>query len=240
MNFAEKRLYLQPKFCFVMHNDNTYALRQHIIAVALKGFHQYGIRQLTMDQLAHEMGMSKRTLYEIFAGKEELLMACIEANEARHREQREHLLASTNNVLEFVLGDLSYCLQHYHHQSLAFIADLARYPAVVAHVERYREVHCSEAIAFLQRGVEQGVFRSEINYEVYFNLVFRQMDMLATQPYFRALPMKDIFLNVTVVNLRGCCTDKGNRMIDEFLRSREVYCPEQNNSMNNFENLTNN
>lgn len=204
-----------------MQNDNTSALRQQIIDTALKGFNQYGIRQYTMDQLSHEIGISKRTLYELFAGKEELLMACMESNETRHREQRKKLLDSTNNVLEFILGDLSYCLQHYHHQSLAFIADLARYPAVVSHVEQYRQVHCSEAIAFLQRGVEQGVFRPEINYEVYFNLVFRQMDMLATQPYFRSLPMRDIFLNVTVVNLRGCCTDMGNSMIDAFLRQYE-------------------
>lgn len=201
-----------------MQNDNSCALRQQIISTALQGFHQYGIRQYTMDQLSHDMGMSKRTLYELFAGKEELLMACIEANEARHREQRRSLLASTNNVLEFILGDLSYCLQHYHHQSLAFIADLAHYPAVVAHVENYREGHSAEAIEFLRRGVEQGVFRPEIDYTVYYNLVFRQMAMLATQPYFRSLPMRDIFLNVTVVNLRGCCTDKGNGMIDDFLR----------------------
>lgn len=201
-----------------MQYDNSCPIRQQIIDVALKGFQRFGIRQFTMDQLAHEMGMSKRTLYENFAGKEELLMACMETNEARHREQRRKLLSNTNNVLEFILGDLSYSLQHYHHQSLAFIADLARYPAVVAHVERHREAHGAEAVEFLKRGVEQGVFRPEIDYMVYYNLVFRQMAMLATQPYFRSLAMKDIFLNVTVVNLRGCCTDRGNRMIDEFLR----------------------
>lgn len=207
-----------------MQNDNSGFIRQQIIDVALKGFQQHGIRQYTMDQLAHEMGMSKRTLYENVAGKEELLMVCMEANEARHREQRQILLTETSNVLEFILGDLSYSLQHYHHQSLAFIADLARYPAVIAHMESYREAHCAEAVEFLLRGVEQGVFRPEIDYEVYYNLVFRQMAMLATQPYFRSLPMRDIFLNVTVVNLRGCCTEKGNKMIDEFLKSEKKKC----------------
>lgn len=205
-----------------MHNDTPADLRSHVVEVALEAFQKHGIRQFTMDALAHELGMSKRTLYKLFSDKEELLMACIERREEWHRAKRQQLLKDTGNVLEFILGDLSYNLQHFHDQNLNFVADMARYPAVVAHVEACHEDHCAVAVEFLKRGVEQGVFRPDIDYIIYYNLIFRQMAMLATQPYFRSLSMRDIFLNVVVVYLRGCCTEKGSLMIDEFLKSREV------------------
>jgi AcrR family transcriptional regulator len=47
--------------------------RQRIIEEASLMFRTYGIRAVTMDMLANQMGMSKRTIYEIFSDKDELL-----------------------------------------------------------------------------------------------------------------------------------------------------------------------
>ena len=51
--------------------------RQRIIAEASALFAKSGIKRLTMDDLAKHIGISKRTIYEHFKNKEELLIACI-------------------------------------------------------------------------------------------------------------------------------------------------------------------
>lgn len=176
-----------------------------------------GIRQVTMDDLAKRLVMSKRTLYELFTDKEELLLACVEEAERRSRERHEKFQKSTDNVLEYILLCFDDQLKHLKGQSLAYIVDLQRYPKVAEHVEKHRSSHVDEAVAFLQKGVEQGMFRPEIDYHIFYNLTFRLMGMLSTQPYFRNLTMEQILFNISAISLRGCCTEKGNQLIDKFL-----------------------
>lgn len=191
--------------------------QKKVIAVAAQAFMKEGIRQVTMDDLAKRLTMSKRTLYELFADKEALLLACVEEAELKSRERHAKYLKSTDNVLEYVLLCFDEQLKRLKGQSLAYIVDLQRYPAVVEHVEKHRSSHVDEAAAFLQRGVEQGMFRPEIDYHIFYNLTFRLMAMLSTQSYFRNLTMEQIFLNIVAISLRGCCTEKGNTLIDKFL-----------------------
>ena len=67
------------------HND----VRKQIISVAAEMFHQQGIRSVTMDDIAHRLCMSKRTLYQIFADKESLLLACVIQHEEEVIKQLE-------------------------------------------------------------------------------------------------------------------------------------------------------
>ncbi|MCQ2267126.1 MAG: TetR/AcrR family transcriptional regulator [Bacteroidaceae bacterium] len=200
-----------------MQQSTSTDTRQQVIQVAQRAFRKQGVRQFTMDNLAAELGMSKRTLYQLFADKEDLLLACIMSKEAclheRHLQQRR----DTDNVLDFILRDFAFRLEDAQNDSLAFIADIKRYPRVVEHLKAHSESHVQRAVEFLQKGVEQGVFRADVDYTIFYNFASRQLSMMSEQPYFRSLPLRDIFLNVTVVFLRGCCTDRGNQLINEFL-----------------------
>ena len=52
-------------------------IRDRIIEGAAELFKTYGIKSVTMDSLANQFGMSKRTIYEVFSDKDELLMAVL-------------------------------------------------------------------------------------------------------------------------------------------------------------------
>ena len=52
-------------------------LRERIIDTALNSFATHGIKSITMDDIAAALGISKRTLYEVFSDKETLLMECL-------------------------------------------------------------------------------------------------------------------------------------------------------------------
>lgn len=191
--------------------------QRKVMAVASAAFMTEGIRQVTMDDLAKRLTMSKRTLYELFTDKEALLLACVIDAEVKTKKRHEAFKKTTDNVLEYILLCFDDQLKHLKGQSLAYVDDMRKYTSVVEHVEKHRSSHVDEAVAFLKRGVEQGMFRPEIDYAVFYNLTFRLMAMLSTQPYFRAMSMEDIFMNIAVISLRGCCTEKGNLLIDKFL-----------------------
>lgn len=81
-------------------------LRDRVIDVAIASFHQEGIKAVTMDAIAHRLTMSKRTLYQLFGDKEELLLACLKKKQQEDRKRWEQTARTAGNVLEFIL---KYC-----------------------------------------------------------------------------------------------------------------------------------
>ena len=82
--------------------------RNRVIEMASQMFFEQGIRKVRMDDVAAALTMSKRTLYEMFADKEELLLECMKVNQEKKREYVAQLAATANNVLEIV-----FCLYQY-------------------------------------------------------------------------------------------------------------------------------
>ena len=72
-------------------------MKEDIVKRALNDFMQYGFKTFTMDDLANKMGMSKKTLYEHFPSKQDLVDACLDYA----------LEMSCTNVTTFVQGEVS-------------------------------------------------------------------------------------------------------------------------------------
>ena len=78
-------------------------LKERIIATATEAFTTKGIKSITMADIAAALGISKRTLYEVFEDKETLLREVILKNQEDKNEFLENLLAESTNVLEVIL-----------------------------------------------------------------------------------------------------------------------------------------
>lgn len=63
-----------------------------------------GIKSVTMDMIASQLGISKRTLYENFKEKNELLLACLENQEMEKRARLEVYLTNRKNVIDLLLN----------------------------------------------------------------------------------------------------------------------------------------
>ena len=79
-------------------------LRERIIMTATEAFTLKGIKCITMDDIAAALGISKRTLYEVFADKESLLKECILHKQAERDKYLQAIYEQSNNVLEVILA----------------------------------------------------------------------------------------------------------------------------------------
>ena len=79
-------------------------LRERIIMTATEAFTLKGIKCITMDDIAAALGISKRTLYEVFADKESLLKECILQKQAERDKYLQEIYEQSNNVLEVILA----------------------------------------------------------------------------------------------------------------------------------------
>ena len=190
-------------------------LRTRILDTAILSFTQRGIRAVRMDDIAAALSISKRTLYEIYETKEKLLYEGIRHFHAL-REQK--LLKETQhckNVMEVMLVVYKYKVEEFQRTNPQFYADLAKYPEVLGYLNELHEKNRERSDQFIARGIREGFFRRELNYE----LTGRMFDAFGVyvmeHQLYRQYSIQEIFNNLVLVSLRGICTDKGARLLNK-------------------------
>lgn len=193
-------------------------LKQRVIQVALNEFRVQGIKAVRMDDLASQIGISKRTLYEIFKDKEELLMDCLLYSNQREKERVNDIRSKSKNVLEVILGVFLYSIEMLHETNKLFFEDIKKYPAAYKLVQEVRNIDSKEKMAFFRQGVEQGIFRSDINYPIVNELVKQQFNLLVNTDFFSHHPFLDVYESIMFTYLRGISTVEGTRMLEMFIK----------------------
>ena len=191
--------------------------RNSVIETATQMFHAQGIRNVTMDDIAHKLSMSKRTLYQLFTDKEDLLLACVIKHEGDVRTHLAAIISQSANVLDFLLIIFKAKMKEFDEIVPSFFADLTKYPRIKEHIARNKQQQEDEAVSFLERGIKQGLFREGVNFHIITRLLSSTMEVCIQNGLADQYSQGEIFLNTILPYIRGCATLKGVEMIDQFL-----------------------
>lgn len=99
-------------------------LRERIIMTATEAFTSKGIKCITMDDIAAALGISKRTLYEVFADKESLLKECILKMQTDRDSYLQEVYEQSHNVLEVILAVFQKSIEMFHKTNKRFFEDI--------------------------------------------------------------------------------------------------------------------
>lgn len=190
--------------------------RSVVVKNAMELFRQKGIKDVTMDDIAHSLKMSKRTLYELFDDKENLLLYCVKTEGLWQRDRLRECVKNATNVLEPVLYDLSFKMEGLSTVAPSFFSDLHKYPKLVAYMVAVRKEQRDMAVEYLSKGVEQGLFRSDVNFEIVYNVITTQYDVMISSDELRKYTPFELFNNLVLNYFRGCATPKGVQIMDEY------------------------
>lgn len=195
--------------------------RDRIAEAALRRFVRFGARAVTMDDIAGDLHMSKKTLYEHFRDKEALLAHCVQCIISETQAQRRALLAEADNVIDGFVRVLRHVTVQMQQVNPLFFLDLEKhYPAVRAEVKRSRDdVYVRETAALLEQGIREGCFIEDVDVEVAVRLLFAQFDALSDPDLFppNRFERGDLVRHVLVGFVRGIATPYGRRLVDELL-----------------------
>lgn len=148
-------------------------LRERIIETAVKAFAAQGIKSITMDDIATSLGISKRTLYEVFPDKETLLEECILRGQKEGDEYLKNVLATSENVLEVLLKCYQRSIEKFHATNKKFFEDIKKYPKAYKLMTKRHDQDSEETVNFFKEGVKQGIFRDDVNFAI-INLLVRE------------------------------------------------------------------
>ncbi|MEG1580699.1 MAG: TetR/AcrR family transcriptional regulator [Bacteroidaceae bacterium] len=197
-------------------SDTQERVRLHILATAMNAFSTHGIRPVTMDIIARSMKISKRTIYAIFEDKEALLLEGIRVHKLRMQEHMKEFSQKNDNVLEVILHFFECSMEELRQTCPQFHTDIKRYPRVFEEMHKQRALDSENTVAFLEKGVEQGIFRSDVRLDIVYTLLAEALEnaMLTTMAN---VPPELILSTILPVWIRGISTDKGLTILENFL-----------------------
>ncbi|MBO7418431.1 MAG: TetR/AcrR family transcriptional regulator [Bacteroidaceae bacterium] len=196
--------------------DNRSELYTRIVVVASELFRRQGIKRVTMDDVAHGLRMSKRTIYEIFREKEQLVTACVKYQRQEFQQQVELYQRQCSNVLESALHTLYYAMKQYAETSKQFFEDVSIYPQIKELIKQDRENRREASFEFFKLGVRQGIFIPDLDYNIIAILNENQTRMLVENASFKSYPITEVAETILMTFFRGIVTDKGRRILDKF------------------------
>lgn len=183
---------------------------------ALDLFSQHGIKSVSMDDIARNMGISKRTIYEFFEDKETLLVEGIECNHNKMKQVLSELEEGPYSVLEEIVLFYEECMRRPRWYNRKFYDDLKRYPKALKLNEKNKAEFSKKCMKLFTRGVKEGVFQKDINFEIVTLLAKEQIKMIRPSGAFLNHSVSEIFKTVLFTFLRGICTEKGLAILDRY------------------------
>ena len=192
-------------------------LRERIIDIAVEAFSAHGIKSITMDDIATSLGISKRTLYEVFSDKETLLEECILKGQKEGDEFLKNVLATSGNVLEVLLKCYQRSIEQFHATNKKFFEDIKKYPKVYNMMKERSESDSEKTMSFFMLGVEQGIFRSDVNFAIVNLLVREQFDVLLNTDVCNEYSFIEVYESIMFTYIRGISTEKGAKVLEDFI-----------------------
>ena len=194
--------------------------RQKIIEEGAMMFRTYGIRAVTMDMLASQLGISKRTIYEVFSDKDELLKGVLKWMLERQRELMTRIFNESENVVEAIFKMLDLMMDHFHKMSPAFQMDMKRLHMDLQKnpEELFDLPYFSNNSDILNRGIKEGVFRDDIDVEITNKCLLEVARVTNDKSVFPPdyFENKDVIRSFYLNYLRGISTQKGLDLINFY------------------------
>jgi AcrR family transcriptional regulator len=171
-----------------------------------------------MDDISRKANVSKRTLYDFFKDKEDLLIEAlynIRKPVANYFEMSEK---SSETALDVILGFRSLMLERSTGLCENFWEDIKRYPGAIQVLKDGQYKFLDEFIDLLKRGEKEEIFVSDINYEIVSMLAHNELRM-AKRPsdMLSKFSIREVHNTVFYIFIRGICTDAGRKIFDKYV-----------------------
>ena len=199
-------------------NDYRNGLKERILEYSEKEFYANGVRKVKMDNIANYLSISKRTLYEIYPTKEDLLLECLKKHEETHAFKIEQYIEEGNpNTIEIIIFAYKMKLEHFLQINALFFEELCKYKRIVSFFEEKDKERETKFEWLFTRGVEEGFFRKDLNPRIISNIFTVSLKEAIDNELYKEFGMEYLFRDIVFTLVRGICTIKGIEAIDQLL-----------------------
>jgi AcrR family transcriptional regulator len=197
--------------------------RLEILERASAVYMKYGIKTVTMDDLARELGISKKTIYKFFSDKNDLIRSIIELKTEMDKAICLNCMQQSENAIDDLFNVSHLVVEHLSNVNPAVFYDLKKYhPDAYAIMEKHKwDFVLSMIRENIRRGIEEGMYRAEIQAEIIGRLYVASTDAVMDGAIFPwpEFKFQQVFMEMIHFQLFGIVSDKGRNYLHQKIEN---------------------
>ncbi len=192
-------------------------------------FLRYGIRSISMDDIAAQLGMSKKTLYQFFADKDELVDAVVEKELKSGRQDCQECLLRSADAVDEIIITMEQIADHFRNMNPMVLYDLEKF-----HITSFQKFlkHKNEFLLEvirknLERGIREELYRPEINVDILSKFRLESMMIAFNIDVFPPRKYNLVIVTQEIIEhyLYGLATLKGHKLILKYKEQSKKQIP---------------
>lgn len=190
-----------------------------IVVQVHKMFLKYGIKSVTMDDIARELGISKKTLYQFVKDKNDLVNKAMDYQVAVDIQKVADITAKKLNAVDELLEIGQFVSHTLKSMGASALYDIQKYyPEVWRSHFEYRQNYVANTIAAnIAKGIKEGYYRKNMNAEVIAKFFVVKVENMFDDRIFPPdqYNLADVYLEYIRYHLMGIASQKGADYIIE-------------------------
>lgn len=193
-------------------------MKEKIIKESTQLFFRFGVRSVSMDDIAKEIGISKKTLYVHFKDKDELIKECMLVHDAEEKQILKSFQRDATNAIDEMIRIAKYVERMLKQVSLTMIYDLQKYHREAW--EMINKMHNDDIFieikTNLERGIREGVYRNDFDINIVAKIYVSTTTLSTNSDFFSPdeYNINDVIKTNILYHLHGIVSPKGLALLE--------------------------
>jgi AcrR family transcriptional regulator len=200
-------------------------IKHKILTGAIKLYAHYGIKSLTMDDVARELGISKKTLYQYVTDKEDLVNQAFMMHLEKAEEKCKGIFGEAKNPIEEMLVICGWQCENVGRINPAAFYDLKKYhPGSYNEFKLFKErVILPTITSNLKRGIQEEIYRSELDVDAIAQIYLHLIDFTSNPDITGFSSISKVINELIQYHLYSITTSKGRKLIVKELEKIHLH-----------------
>jgi len=198
-------------------------MKEKILDKATDLFLNLGFKSVTMDDLAHELGISKKTIYAHFSNKTKLVEECTKRLFCSISDGIDHICSLHKNPIEELYEIKRFALLHLKNEKTSPQYQLQKYyPKIHESIKKKQfDVMQGCVVENLKKGIDMGIYRDNLNIDFVSRIYFSGVTSIKDHKLFPVtkFPIVSLMDDYLEYHLRGIITPKGRQILNKLINS---------------------
>ena len=185
---------------------------------------RYGLRSVSMDDIANSLGISKKTIYQFFADKNELVDAVLEETLSDNKQNCDKNRSDSSNAVEEIFLSIDIVEQIFRNMHPSVIYDMQKYhPQAFSRFLKHKNDYLYNIISKnLERGIKEELYRPEIDIEILSRFRVESILMIFNPEFYLSQKhnLAEVEQKLIEHYLFGIASLKGHKVILKFQQDR--------------------
>jgi AcrR family transcriptional regulator len=200
-------------------------LKDKILKGASDLFHRYGVRSVSMDDLARSLSISKKTIYQYYTDKDEIVALAVQLHIAQAKQEYDEVFNTAENPVQ-ELQRMSACMRkNFKDLNPGLLFDIQKFhPEAWKHFSEFKLSYIRNQIeSNLKRGMEQGYYRKNLNIQVMSVLRLGEVEMAFDPTVFPpdTFDFRETQIQLLDHFIQGIVTDEGRQLFDKYNQEQQ-------------------